>query len=282
MLHSHAKTILLSSETAMNDQQLEQYSHNGYFIVSKGFSSEEIKEMRLRLEAIVSGKFAKLGRRFQADTESGEYGDVNHADMRYGGPNVAYRKIADLEYDDVFLQKLQSSWIRTICSRLVGDVVSILRVTMMDKPAQGGTPLPWHQDVSLNWPVTSQPALAIWFPLDDATAESGSLQIIPKSHTNGVIGAGHLLPPSLEAQYAPAGAIVDVEMAAGDCLFFHPQLLHRSGLNRTDSPRRAINAILMPGHSIHTNRHAPYPVLIGVGALVPEQVVLLNEIPHST
>ena len=75
-----------------------------------------------------------------------------------------YRKISDLEYDDVFLKMIQSQWIRLICKKLIGEVTSIMRITMMDKP-QEGTILPWHQDVSKSWPTLIQPKLAIWFAL---------------------------------------------------------------------------------------------------------------------
>jgi phytanoyl-CoA hydroxylase len=158
--------------------------------------------------------------------------------------------------------------------------MSIMRVTMMDKPAQGGTPLPWHQDLSTDWPVTEQPALSIWFPLDQANAASGSLQVVRGSHKHGVIGNGHMLHPSMEPEYAPADKIVTVDMQPGDCLFFHPGLLHRSGINRTNAPRRAINAILMPGYSIHTGRLKPYPVLIGLAQLDPNEVATLTKIPN--
>jgi hypothetical protein len=116
----------------ITESQIKEFSENGYFIVPGGFSQTDIDDMRLRLENIVRGEFEKQGRRFQAEMDSGKYEDVSHKAMVYLGPNVAYRKIADLEYDDVFLKKLQSEFVAKICGRLVGDAVSIMRVTMMD------------------------------------------------------------------------------------------------------------------------------------------------------
>jgi phytanoyl-CoA hydroxylase len=265
--------------TMLTESQLKEYSEDGYLIIPNAFSENDIQAMRSRLEDIVAGKFKKLGRRFQAEGDSGKYEDVSHTDMQYRGSGVTYRKVSDLEYDDVFLEKLQSGWIKAICSQLIGDIVSIMRVTMMDKPAQGGTPLPWHQDLSLDWPTSCAPELTFWFPLDNATNASGSLQVVPGSHKGGVIGRGHLLAKSLEAQYAPQEKIVGVEMSPGDCLVFHPGILHRSGTNQTDLPRRAINVILLPGHALHTSRQQPYPVLLGPGQLEPNVVAALNEIP---
>lgn len=262
------------------DRYTQELVDHGYFMVRQGFDPRDIQDMKARLEDIVQGKFAKDGRRFQADTDSGRYEDVEKSAMGYRGPNVAYRKIADLEYDDVFLAKLQSRWIRDICARFLGSVTSVMRVTMMDKPARGGTPLPWHQDVSLDWPTPVQPELAIWFSLDEASVASGSLQVIPRSHRHGVIGRGHLLPSELESQHAPDSQVVTVEAQPGDVLFFHAALLHRSGINVSDAPRRAVNAILMPGLAMHTRRNNPYPVLHGAGEMRPTEVARLTTIPN--
>ena len=259
-----------------SDRYAQDFAELGYFIVRQGFSQADMQDMRIRLEDIVKGRFSKDGRRFQLDTESGRYEDVEKADIGYRGPDVAYRKIADLEYDEVFLAKLQSEYIRDICAQFLGPVTSIMRVTMMDKRAMGGTPLPWHQDASLDWPTHVQPELAIWFSLDNATADSGSLQLIPGSHHHGVIGRGHLLPAELAAQYAPNNKIVTVEAEPGDVLFFHSSLLHRSGVNISQAPRRAVNAILMPGNAMHTRRKIPYPVLHGTGELRPADVAKIT------
>lgn len=263
-----------------SDRYTQELSEQGYFMVRQGFTPKDMQDMKARLEDIVQGKFAKEGRRFQTDTESGRYEDVEKSEQGYRGPNVAYRKIADLECDDIFLDKLQSRWIRDICARFLGPVTSVMRVTMMDKPARGGTPLPWHQDVSLDWPTPVQPELAIWFSLDEATAASGSLQVIPGSHRHGVIGRGHLLPSELESQYAPDSQILTVETQPGDVLFFHAALLHRSGVNVSDASRRAVNAILIPGVAMHTRREKPYPILYGDGALRPADVAGLTSIPN--
>jgi len=267
----------------LTSQQVKDFADKGYFIVHNGFSPLKICEMKTRLEDIILGKFEKSDRRFQVEKDSAKYEDVNHTDASTSnstsGPDVAYRKISDLEYDEIYLKNLQCGWIKEICTRLLGEVVSIMRVTMMNKPAQSGTPLPWHQDCTVNWPTTVQPELAIWFPLDDASSASGTLQIIPKSHNNGMIGNGHMLAPEKELQYAPDSQIVDVEIKAGDCLFFHPALLHRSGVNRTDTSRRAINVILMAGAAKHIVKNSPYPLLFGDKKVASDSLDKTHKVP---
>jgi len=258
---------------------IEDFSEKGFFIIENAFSNADILQIRERIEDIVKGNHFKAGRRFQADTDTGTYGDVNMKEMNYLGPNISYRKIAELEYDDLILSKLQQDWVSEVCAQFVGNGVSIMRTTMMDKPAHAGTPLPWHQDLSIDWPVSSAPLLTMWFPLDEATQESGSLQVIPGSHKNGVIGRGHMLEVARENEFAPDDKILNVEMMPGDCLFFHPGVLHRSGINNTSFPRRAINIILMSGNTIHTIKKRPYPILFGSDQLKPDYVACLDKIP---
>jgi phytanoyl-CoA hydroxylase len=257
----------------------QDFLEKGYFVTQNSFSKKDIKNMQVRIEDIILGKFKKLGRRFQTHTDSLVYDGLPKTKMEYRGPNVVYSKISDLEYDDCFLKILQSKWMSKVLTRFLGDTISILRFGMIVKPPFGGTPIPWHQDTCLDWPTTLPPGLAIWFPLDKATSSSGTLQVIPESHKNGVIGRGHLLPKNMKKKYAPQNKILDVEINSGDCLFFHPALLHRSGINQTKTSRRALNIVLIAGNSIHTGKQLSYPMLKGSEQLEPNKVLELSSVP---
>ena len=257
----------------------QDFLEKGYFVIQNIFSQKDIKNMRLRIDDIILGKFRKLGRRFQTDTDSLQYNGLPTTKTEYRGPDVVYRKISDLEYDDCFLKILQSGGISEVSTHFLGDTISIMRCGVVEKPAFGGTPIPWHQDTCLDWPTTIPPGLAIWFPLDKATSSAGTLQIIPESHKNGAIGRGHLLPQNMEKKYAPRNKILDVELNSGDCLFFHPALLHRSGINQTKTTRRALNVLLIAGNAIHTGKQLPYPILKGSEQLEPNKVSELSSIP---
>lgn len=94
--------------------------------------------------------------------------------------------------------------------------------------------IPPHQDIySTQGSVNS---VVVWLPLINVTKELGALQIIPRSHTNGIL-----------ANYAEEGFglvdgckdadFLDVELDVGDILIFSTYLVHRSGNNITDSVR---------------------------------------------
>ena len=267
-----------------NSRNLKEYKklyiENGFFIVKNGFSLNQINSMRKRLDEIIEGSITCKGRRFQEDTSTGRYEDISKTTSGYKGPNSKYRKISDLEYDEIFLRSLQSSWIRTICNYFIGETTSLMRVTMMNKPPYSGTELPWHQDVSKNWPTLIQPKMAIWFSLDSLSTKNGSLQVIPCSHKNGVIKDGHMLDKDDAKKYAPSEKILTININVRDVLFFNSKLLHRSGTNKTEFNRRAINAIYLPGKVMHTKSKLYYPVIFGENELKPSRVAKMQSVPN--
>ena len=80
----------------------------------------------------------------------------------------------DLEQDPLFLSYIQHPLIRQIASRYIGENVSIFRAMFMNKPAESGTVLPWHQDIGVGWGIDTNPIITVWMSLDTATVASGS------------------------------------------------------------------------------------------------------------
>ena len=267
----------------VNLDELEKYKssfdENGFFIVKNGFTQRQIALMKKRLGKIISGEIQIKGRRFQEDTKTGLYEDVGKIELGYKGPNTYYRKISDLEYDELFLKMIQSEWIKVICNKFIGPQSSIMRVTMMDKPPNKGTILPWHQDVSVNWPTSVQPKFAIWFCLDKTSSQKGSLEVITGSHKKGIIGDGHMITEK-DIKNLPNSKKSIINTNPGDVVFFDTRILHRSGVNKTNKHRRAINVILFQGKVKHLKTNNYYPVLFGNNALEPLQIKELKQIPE--
>ena len=231
-----------------------------------------------RIEKIISGEIYMEGRRFQEETKSGLYEEVENIKIGFKGPNTFYRKISDLEYIHLFLKMIKSDWIRLIYKKFVREKTSIMRMTMTDKPPQKGTILPWHQDVSKSWPTLTQPKLALWFCLDKTSPKTGSLEIFTGSHLNGVIGDEYMISQENAKIFSNSQKrIIDSEH--GDVVFFNTKLLHRSGVNKTQNHTRAINLVLFPGEVMHLTSKNFYPVLFGNKELMPERVKNLKKIP---
>ncbi len=83
-------------------------------------------------------------------------------------------------------------------------------------------------------------SVVLWFPLVYCNADLGSLQIIPASHTDGLMKAdttGYL--GSIQEEI-PEEKYVQTEFEEGDLLIFSAFLIHRSGENITQNIRWSV------------------------------------------
>jgi ectoine hydroxylase-related dioxygenase (phytanoyl-CoA dioxygenase family) len=119
---------------------------------------------------------------------------------------------------------------------------------LFTKPAGGGTIQPWHQDAGNYWGLDRDPALQIWTALDDAPEEAGCLEVFPRSHSQGLATPlGGLVPAPIVTARGANEAAVPLPVEAGESLLVHSLVWHRSGLNRTAHPRRAVTITYMAG-----------------------------------
>jgi len=106
----------------------------------------------------------------------------------------------------------------------------------MMKPARVGREKPWHQD-SVYWPWQPMNLVSAMTALDDAGADNGGMQVIPRTHTKELQHYGKELQVDI-------GALQDqtayVPLRRGDTLLFHSLLLHGSEPNRSDQDRRVL------------------------------------------
>ena len=98
----------------------------------------------------------------------------------------------------------------------------------------------WHQDNGVVLPeADDSEVLTVWFPLNEATLENGCLQIMPRSHRQGLQthcpgGPGGLWIPEL---FMDMDAALPVPMQPGDVLFLTQHTIHGSLANNSDDVR---------------------------------------------
>jgi ectoine hydroxylase-related dioxygenase (phytanoyl-CoA dioxygenase family) len=87
-------------------------------------------------------------------------------------------------------------------------------------------------------------SLCCWVAITDATDRSGCLQVVPRSQRWGYLPygpeSGTRCGLSIRANL-DGTAFVHVPLTTSQAIFFDPRLVHRSGPNRTDSPRIGLN-----------------------------------------
>lgn len=263
---------------SITPEQSRCFEEEGYVLLGRVVTDSQLEGLRARIDDIMLGRIRYEGMFFQRDTSTGKYEDVDESST-YAEPSLNYRKVKDLEYDELFLAFMQNDTFRELGTTYIGTHVACMRAMVMNKPARGGTILPYHQDISSKWEMTKPPVLTIWTALDDATKANGCLEIVPGSHKHGQIGVGHMITPEEEARYAPPGSSIFVELKAGESIAFYNATLHRSGVNTTDTHRRAFAVCLMDGATKHSRTGRSYPIIFGPQALTPEHVKRLTRIP---
>jgi len=155
--------------------------------------------------------------------------------------------------DPVWLAAVGDPRLLDLVEALLGPGVVLFSSCWVVKPPHTGRPAAWHQDGG-TWPLDPLEAATLWIALDDADAGNGGLRVVPGSHRAGLLPhdrddgklATELFNVSVRPEAVDEAAAVDVELAAGDVSAHHPALIHGSGPNRSERPRRALVARYHP------------------------------------
>ena len=258
------------TQTALSDSQWQQYQEQGYLLLEVFLDPQRLKALQRRIDDIMLGN-ADLDydrTMMQLDSETGRTQDVGAHTVGHKGATLNYRKIQDLEFDPLFLETMRLPLIEDVCRRTYGAArVATFRAMFMNKPANRGTALAWHQD---RWSFLDRdPQLTVWMALDPATRENGCLQIVPGSHRTGLINpdneSGFLTEDQVEHWVDPK-RVHYLELGAGDAVLLHNKLLHASDVNRSGQSRRAFSACYMDADTV-SQRDKEYPVIFGAHAL---------------
>jgi ectoine hydroxylase len=207
------------------EDEVRQYHRDGYVLARGMFTPEEI--------ALI-GQAAREDRALDQHSfgrADGEGGTVRLSLWNHPG-------------DTIYGMVARSESIVGSAEKLLEGEVYHYHSKMIMKDARVGGAWAWHQDYGywyqngVLFPLLCSAFIAI----DPATRENGCLQVVKGSHDLGRID--HVLTGDQAgadqervAEALKRLELVHVEMAPGDTLFFHCNLLHRSDQNRSEHPR---------------------------------------------
>ncbi|MCE2394123.1 phytanoyl-CoA dioxygenase family protein [Candidatus Poribacteria bacterium] len=261
----------LETLSSFEDQHHEQFMEQGYLRLGKLLSPDELAAIQQRIDDIMLGKIHYENMRFQLDPR--HTGSAMTRTVGNQEATLNYRRIDDLEQDPLFLDYIQKPLIRQITRRYIGEDVAVFRSMFMNKPAERGTELVWHQDIGVGWKIDTNPIITVWTAFDAATVHSGCMQIVPGSNNLGILNERHFTSEEDQAKYTRDEDVMDLEAEAGEAILLHNFLLHRSGVNTTTSPRRAFSATYMEVATQSVVTGDTFPVVFGEGALSPDTVM---------
>jgi hypothetical protein len=209
----------------LSNTRLDEYQQNGFVLEKAMFNAEEIDLLR---------RAAKEDR--QLDQHAFGRGDGEGGTVRLS--------LWNHPGDTLYGMFARCETIVNSAERLLEGEVYHYHSKMIMKDAKVGGAWAWHQDYGywyqngVLFPLLCSASIAV----DPATRENGCLQVLKGSHHMGRIDhvltgdqAGADLERVAEAQKRLETNYI--EMAPGDVLFFHANLLHRSDQNKSDNPR---------------------------------------------
>jgi phytanoyl-CoA hydroxylase len=157
--------------------------------------------------------------------------------------------------DPAFASLCASKALTARLREVVGEQGSMIQSAVIYKqPRSDRVQFGMHQDASY---LTTEPeSLALAFiALDDMNPENGCLEVVPRSHLDGLgvvleMGPNGFSPVRGQAPRSPSRELATpLVLEKGSVVFLHGRTYHGSEPNRSDSPRRALIVHAMGGHS---------------------------------
>jgi hypothetical protein len=239
----------------ITEEQWAQYDRDGFLRLGAVLDKEELQALQNRIDDIMMGRAELDYSRIlmQLDSADGKYENAGVQSSGHKGATLNYRKIQDLEHDSLFMECMRKPMFREICARVYGPEIPIAayRAMFMNKPANAGTLLPWHQDRWSN--LDRDPLITTWLALDPATIENGCVEVVVGSHKWGLLNPDH--PSGFVTPEQGEKAMIEngtefLEMAPGEVVLLHNWLLHRSDKNHSAQSRRAFSVCYMDGRTV--------------------------------
>ena len=208
----------------ITDAQRQQLDENGYFILENVFTQPEMDALAAQIEA-------HQRRHEQQLAASGGAQGISRAKEISFTDHLAERD------DDIRAFATRPEFV-AIATQILGPDIDLYWNQSVFKGPEGEKEFPWHQDDGYT-PVSPSPYLTLWLALNDATTDNGCIWVLPGSHKNGL--AEHT-PSSIglvchSADDPDQGVAVPVK--AGSLAVFYSLTMHKSGVNRSTSARKA-------------------------------------------
>lgn len=205
----------MATTTALTTQQIESFERDGCFVVEGVFSDAECDRILDLLE------------RTALEVELGRADD---------GP-LSYRPLLHVASPELQEVACDPRWAGIVLP-LLGDDARLYWEQGVAKPPHARTELPWHQDNGYA-PTVPEEYVTCWLALDDADTDNGCIHVIPGSHRQGTLRHHGVEGSPFRAGYDGDEPGVAVPVRQGSVLVFSSLIMHRSGPNVTDRPRRA-------------------------------------------
>jgi phytanoyl-CoA hydroxylase len=254
----------------LSHAQIQQYHTDGYLIVRGFYNQEEVSRLyRIAVDDNAISKHAI---------------DVNDSTGRRSKLSLWYKPGNDV-YGLLTRGETLVGVVDQLLERQRGDAghsVCHYHSKLMQKEPRVGGAWEWHQDYGYwykNEFLYPEQMMSVMVAVTDANVENGCLQVIRGSHKMGRVEHGFSGEQVGASQRYVDLALktmdhIFVELNAGDALFFHSNILHRSEANLSDRPRWSLISCYNRSTNIGHNESSSSSASITPIDLVPDDALL--------
>uniref|UniRef100_H2YLK7 Phytanoyl-CoA dioxygenase, peroxisomal n=1 Tax=Ciona savignyi TaxID=51511 RepID=H2YLK7_CIOSA len=233
-------------------KEREFFEENGFFVVKGLVAQNDLDKYRERFQKICN-------KQVPAPMNMIIMKDVAIAKSEYMQGDRAITKIQDFQADPVLFQYCSHPGVLKYAEQFIGKDMMAMHTMLINKPPDPGSKSsrhPLHQDLHYFPFRPADRIVASWTAMEHVDRRNGCLVVLPGSHR-----AGKLLRhdyPDWEGgvnkmyhgvrDFDENAPRVHLVMEAGDTVFFHPLLIHGSGMNTTNGFRKAISCHYASSH----------------------------------
>ncbi|KAJ8245557.1 hypothetical protein GJAV_G00272010 [Gymnothorax javanicus] len=240
--HNPTLRYTLDSDVLTSDQRLF-YEENGYILVKNLVSEEDINAFRREFERICKGDVRIPGLLVMRDVA------ICKSEFVAGQRSVS--KLQDFQEDPELFRYCCLPQILKYVEAFTGPNIMAMHTMLINKPPDTGKKTsrhPMHQDLHYFPFRPVDRIVCAWTAMERVNRQNGCLVVLPGSHKTHL--REHDYPEWEDGvnkmyhgirDYDPSLPRVHLEMEKGDTVFFHPLLIHGSGMNRTQGFRKAIS-----------------------------------------
>ena len=225
----HQPTVTLTEE------QIAFFKRTGYLSLPAITTAAEVKS----LQGIYDQLFAN-----KAGRDQGDHLDLLTTDEDEQTP-VLPQILNPSKYAPALAQTQLRVNAEAIARQLLGPKSSFSGEHAILKPPHTPVATPWHQDEAYADPNWDYNYINIWIPLQEATLENGCMQFVPGSHHQEVLSHHpigndpRVIGLEVDNPETVVKDAVACPLAAGGATIHDGRVLHYTGPNLSDQPRRA-------------------------------------------
>jgi phytanoyl-CoA hydroxylase len=230
----------------LTPEQRQFYDKNGFLVIPKLVPEEKLNKYRRRFEQLCS-------KEIPSPFNMTIMRDVAIAKSEFVPGEKAVTKIQNFQDEPVMFEYCCLPEITNYVKCFLGENIMAMHTMLINKPPDPGTKTsrhPMHQDLHYFPFRPADRIVCSWTAMQSITRENGCLVVIPGSHRAGELlehkypdwqGGVNRAYHGIQNYNPDKDERVHLHMEAGDTVFFHPLLIHGSGMNRTDGFRKSIS-----------------------------------------